>query len=121
MADDPANPGAAAVILWREVTTDDVKGMSTEYQRIKVFTDEGKKYADIEIPYVEHFSKVEDIQARTIRPDGTTVDFQGQIFRPHSAESQKDQSPGEGVRASRSPERQHSRILLRRALPREGA
>jgi len=24
MTDDPANPGAAAIILWREVTTDDV-------------------------------------------------------------------------------------------------
>ena len=80
MTDDPANPGAAAIILSREVTTDDVKGISTEYRRIKVLTDDGKKYADLEIPYIEHFSKVEDIQARTIRPDGTTVDFQGPIF-----------------------------------------
>jgi Domain of Unknown Function with PDB structure (DUF3857) len=80
MTVDPANPGAAAVLLSREVTTDDVKGISTEYRRIKILTDDGTQYANIEIPYVERASRVEDIQARTIRPDGTTVDFQGQIF-----------------------------------------
>jgi Domain of Unknown Function with PDB structure (DUF3857) len=80
MTDDPANPGAPAILLWREVTTDDPKGISTEYRRIKVLTDEGKKYGDIEIPYVGRESRVEDIQARTIRRDGTVVDFRGQIF-----------------------------------------
>ena len=80
ITDDPANPGAEALILYREVSTDDVKGLSTEYRRIKVLTDEGKKYADIEIPYVEGASKIEDIQARTIRTDGTAINFQGQIF-----------------------------------------
>ena len=77
---DFANPGDPAIILSREVTTDDVKGISTEYRRIKVLTDDGKKYGDIEVPYVAGASKVEDIQARTTRPDGTAVDFQGQIF-----------------------------------------
>jgi len=80
MADDPANPGASAILLYREVTTDDIKGFGTEYRRIKILNDDGKKYADIEIPYVEGATQIEGIQARTIRPDGTTVNFQGQIF-----------------------------------------
>jgi uncharacterized protein DUF3857 len=80
MADDPANPGAPAILLYREVTTNDVKGFGTEYRRIKILNDDGKKYADIEIPYVEGAAQIEGIQARTIRPDGTTVTFQGQIF-----------------------------------------
>lgn len=80
MTDDPANPGASAILLYREVNTDDVKGFETEYRRIKILNDDGKKYADIEIPYVEGAFQIEGIQARTIRPDATTVIFQGQIF-----------------------------------------
>ncbi len=80
LADDPDNPGAAAIILYREVTTHDIKGEQTEYRRIKVLNDEGKKYADIEIPSLDSSFKIEDIQARTTRPDGTAIDFRGQIF-----------------------------------------
>ena len=80
MTDDPVNPGAAAILLYREVTTDDLKGIQTEYRRLKVLTDEGKKYADVEIPYVEKLFHVENIQARTIRPDGSAVNFTGQTF-----------------------------------------
>jgi hypothetical protein len=108
MTDDPANPGAAAIILWREVTTDDVKGISTEYRRIKVLTDEGKKYADIEIPYLEGASRVEDIQARTIRPDGTTIDFQGQIFDRTVVKARKTRVQ---VKAFALPEVQNGSIL----------
>ena len=108
MTDDPANPGAAAIILWREVTTDDVKGISTEYRRIKVLTDEGKKYADIEIPYLEGASRVEDIQARTIRPDGTTIDFQGQIFDRTVVKARKTRVQ---VKAFALPEVQNGSML----------
>jgi len=80
MNSDPSNPGAAAIILYREVNTDDVKGLETQYRRIKVLTDEGKKYGDVEIPYIERLSRIENIQARTTNPDGTAVNFQGQIF-----------------------------------------
>ena len=61
------------------------------YFRIKIFTAEGKKYGDIEIPYnkavgLKHRSDlnsvqdVADIRARTIRPDGSIIPFTGQIF-----------------------------------------
>jgi hypothetical protein len=80
MTDDPANPGAAAILLYREVNTYDVKGYETEYRRIKIFKDAGKKYADIEIPYFDNEAKIEDLKARTTSPDGTAVEFRGQIF-----------------------------------------
>lgn len=80
MTDDPANPGAAAILLYREVLSDDIKGFETEFRRIKILNDEGKKYADIEIPYVDKLMQVEGIQARTLRPDGTPVEFKGQVF-----------------------------------------
>src|SRR5437016_4680364 len=89
MADDPSNPGSVAILLYRDVTTDDIKRFETEYRRIKVLKDEGTKFADIEISYIEGISRVENIQARTIHPDGTTVDFQGQIFDRTAIRSKK--------------------------------
>ncbi len=80
LKNNPANPGAPAMILYREINTDDPKSFETHYYRIKIFTDEGKKYADIEIPYIEKLTRIEDIRARTVRPDGTAVEFQGQVF-----------------------------------------
>jgi transglutaminase-like putative cysteine protease len=80
LKDDPANPGEPAIILYRDDSIDDVARIERHYTRVKIFTDEGKKNADIEIPYLEKAYEVEDIQARTIRPDGTAVVFQGQVF-----------------------------------------
>jgi hypothetical protein len=62
------------------VSNDNTKAIETEYKRIKILNDDGKKFADIEIPYVDRSARIEDIQARTIRPDGTSVTFQGQVF-----------------------------------------
>jgi hypothetical protein len=76
-------PGAAAVILdWVEVD-DDPHSISSEYYRIKILTDEGKKYADVEIPYVASYptnARVTDISVRTIQPDGRIVPFDGRIY-----------------------------------------
>lgn len=80
LKDNSASPGAAAMILYRELYIDDTKSFETNYSRIKIFKEEGKKYADVEIPYVEKKTQVEDIRARTVHPDGTAVDFQGQTF-----------------------------------------
>ena len=89
LKDDPLNPGAHAMILYREMHTDDVERFQTHYYRIKIFAEEGKKYADIEIPYFEKRGKVEDIQARTVRPNGTAVDFNGQVFDKVVAKGKK--------------------------------
>ncbi len=78
--DNPADPGAPAMILEREVYTDDDKRFQTTWVRIKVLTEEGRKYADVEIPYVAKTTSVEDIRARTVRPDGTEITFRGDVF-----------------------------------------
>src|SRR5277367_2967055 len=78
--DNPNHPGDAAMVLLREINTNDEKRFQTNYYRIKIFKEEGKKYADIEIPYFEKETQIEDIRARTIRPDGTTVEFHGEVF-----------------------------------------
>ena len=55
LKDDPANPGSSAMILERQIYTDDEKRIQTEWVRIKVLTEEGRAYADIEIPYLATF------------------------------------------------------------------
>jgi len=47
----PEQPGAAAVVLLREEFTDDPHNHRSVYMRIKVLTEPGRKYADVEIPY----------------------------------------------------------------------
>jgi len=68
------------MVLYREIYTDDVKMFERHYIRIKIFKDEGKKFADVEIPYVEKYARIEDIKARTVQPTGATVEFQGPVF-----------------------------------------
>lgn len=80
LKDNPANPGASAMILYEETWEDDVNSYETHYNRIKVFTDEGKQYADVEITYLAGRNEVVEILGRTIHPDGSVVDFQGQIL-----------------------------------------
>ena len=79
----PGDAGADAVILdWVRMDDDEVS-QTSEYYRVKIFTEEGKKHAEVEIPYVPGYplySKVTDISARTIRPDGTIVPFDGKIY-----------------------------------------
>src|SRR5439155_26263580 len=65
MKDDPTNPGASAILLYREQSTDDVKQFATTYFRIKLLTDEGKKYADVEIPYLETATRAAEIKVCT--------------------------------------------------------
>ncbi|HTS38344.1 MAG TPA: DUF3857 domain-containing protein [Candidatus Solibacter sp.] len=80
MTSEPKAPGAMAIYLYRQVDRDDVENRETNYARIKIFTEEGRKYADIEIPYVKDFGNIKNIQARTIKPDGQIVNFDGKIF-----------------------------------------
>ena len=79
---EPKAPGAAAIILYRQVDRDDNGHTSHEdnYFRIKILTEEGRKYADVEIPYSRDNEEVVNVHARTIRPDGSTVDLRGKVF-----------------------------------------
>ncbi len=82
MTSEPLAPGAPAVILYRQVDRDDNGRTSHEdnYVRIKILTEEGRQYGDVEIPFVLGSNDVVGLHARTIRPDGTSVDFDGKVF-----------------------------------------
>jgi hypothetical protein len=73
MTADPKAPGAAAVYLYREETTDDKLHYHTYYERIKVLTEKGKELATQRIPYEHGQFKVTNIQGRTIHADGTII------------------------------------------------
>ncbi len=81
MTSEPKAPGAPAIILFREVDRDDAGVMAHTlggfvvhnareevYFRVKILTEEGRKYADIEIPYFKGGANVVNLHARTISP-----------------------------------------------------
>ncbi len=45
------HPGAPAVILSREERDDDVQHYHSVYVRLKILTEAGRRYADVELPY----------------------------------------------------------------------
>jgi Domain of Unknown Function with PDB structure (DUF3857)/Transglutaminase-like superfamily len=73
MTADPKAPGAAAVYLYREESTDDSYHFHSYYERIKVLTEKGKEQATISTPYERGDFKVTDIKGRTIHADGTVI------------------------------------------------
>ena len=82
MTSEPQAPGAAAILLYRQVDRDD-NGRTTHedsYFRIKILTEEGRKYADIEIPFLKQSENINNVRARTIKPDGSIVNFDGKVF-----------------------------------------
>ncbi len=86
---EPLAPGAAAIILYRQVDRDDNGKTSHEdnYIRIKILKEEGRKYADIEIPVFKEEGNVVNIHARTIKPDGTVANLDGKIFEKYIVKS----------------------------------
>ena len=82
MTSEPLAPGAPAIYLYRQVDRDDSGTATHEYNyvRIKVLTEEGRKYGNVEIPFVKGRTGVAGIAARTIHPDGSVVAFDGKVF-----------------------------------------
>jgi Domain of Unknown Function with PDB structure (DUF3857)/Transglutaminase-like superfamily len=77
----PEAPGAPAVILYRQVDRDDGRTPHEDtYVRIKILTEEGRKYANVEIPYVKEYGGMTAIKARTIRPNGSIAAFDGKVY-----------------------------------------
>jgi hypothetical protein len=87
----PGYPGVAAVVLNKEEITKDDLHSVFHYARIKILTEDGKKYANVELPYIsttDDFGPeangddktLEDIAGRTIHPDGTVVPFTGKPY-----------------------------------------
>ncbi len=76
----PFAPGASAVVLNWSQFVNDRDSYRSEYFRIKILSEQGKKYGDVEIPHVALLSDVNHIKARTVRPDGTVALFDGRTF-----------------------------------------
>jgi transglutaminase-like putative cysteine protease len=80
MTSEPRAPGAPAVYLYRQYDRDNPKFREYFYVRIKILTEEGRKYANVEIPFQKGIGKIKSIQARTIHQDGTVFNFDGSIY-----------------------------------------
>ena len=80
MTGEPQAPGASAVYLYRQVDRDDAQYEERVYARIKILSDAGLNYANVEIPYLQGIESVGSIRARTIHPDGTIVNFDGMTY-----------------------------------------
>src|ERR1700682_5189477 len=79
----PEEPGAAAAILYRQV--DQVEKLTTEsrqtnYVRLKIFADAGRRYGNVEIPFDKSYGDVSSIRARTVHPNGSIVNFDGKVY-----------------------------------------
>jgi Domain of Unknown Function with PDB structure (DUF3857)/Transglutaminase-like superfamily len=79
MTADPTHP-SDAIILYHEEISDDLHNHAYVYMRMKIFTDQGRRWADVEIPYDSREFGVSDVKARTIAPDGTITPFDGKTF-----------------------------------------
>lgn len=83
MTSEPKAPGAPAIILYRQIDRDDSNASTPHeynYVRTKILTEDGRKYADVEIPFFKGAENIVGIKARTIRPDGSIVNFDGKVY-----------------------------------------
>lgn len=76
----PEAPGVPAIYLYRQVDRNDEVSSEYNYTRVKILTEEGRKYADVEIPFFKGAGDIRQIKARTIRPDGTIAGFDGKVY-----------------------------------------
>jgi Domain of Unknown Function with PDB structure (DUF3857) len=82
MTSVPEAPGAPAVILYRQVDREDKLFGSHEhvYARIKVLTEDGRKYGAVEIPSLQGKYDITSLRGRTVHTDGTVILFNGKIY-----------------------------------------
>jgi hypothetical protein len=84
MTSQPQVPGAAAVYLFKEEITDDHLHMWSKYARIKILTEAGKEYANVELKQYSSSDNggytIAAIAGRTIHPDGSIIPFTGKPF-----------------------------------------
>jgi hypothetical protein len=77
----PGEPGAGAIQLYYADFIFDPNHSEFLYRRIKVLNEKGRdKYSDVEIEIPPEMS-ISNLKARTIRPDGTIVEFSGKPFQ----------------------------------------
>ena len=76
--DDSAYTESDAVMLFEKVTADDRKAQDqkcyrTVYRRIRILSDAGRSWADVEAPFVALNQEIKDVRGRTLLPDGTII------------------------------------------------
>jgi hypothetical protein len=86
MTDEPRAPKAPAILLYRQVDRDDNAPSERDYFRIKILTEEGRQYGNVEIVFDNNRETIHDIEARVIRPDGAIVNFDGTVYDKQIAE-----------------------------------
>ncbi|HLV87286.1 MAG TPA: DUF3857 domain-containing protein [Candidatus Sulfotelmatobacter sp.] len=85
----PQQPDAPAVVFYREDITDDTKNFHSVYVRLKILTEAGRKYQDVEIVLPRDSFTISQVSGRTVQPDGTVIPWDGQptdkiAFHDHS-------------------------------------
>jgi Domain of Unknown Function with PDB structure (DUF3857) len=80
LKDNPAEPGASAMILYRESDVDVKESSDSEYLRVKIFNQDGTKHGNVEIEFLKGQDTIRGIKGRTIQPDGTIVNFDGKVL-----------------------------------------
>jgi len=82
MTSEPQAPGAAAIILFRQVDRDDNRNTPHQdnYIRIKILKEEGSKYGNVELEFDKEYETITGLHGRSIKPDGTIVEFNGKVF-----------------------------------------
>jgi hypothetical protein len=89
MRDVPGHPGAAAAVLLQDEVDRDEDQSVTRYERIKILSEEGKKYANVHLEFVstsmfsdmvDYAKTVSAIEGRTIHADGKVIPFTGKPY-----------------------------------------
>jgi Domain of Unknown Function with PDB structure (DUF3857) len=78
----PEAPGAPAVILLRQVDRTDKLYGTKEYDfvRVKVLSEEGRNYANVDIPFVSGRYDITGVKGRTVHKDGSVANFDGKVY-----------------------------------------
>lgn len=71
MAAVPGEPASGAVLLYRGDYRDDVENLEFLYNRLKILTDDGRRYSKVAISIPEHCT-VQDLAARATNQAGIT-------------------------------------------------
>lgn len=75
----PGSPDAPAVQLYYSYYKDEDHSFIFIYRRIRILREAGKKYADAHIE-IDPGQELKELQARTIHPDGSIVNFNEKVF-----------------------------------------
>lgn len=98
MTSIPEQPGARAMVLNVDETTDDDNHMRSFYKRIKILSEAGKDLGDVKLVFNKRNDgggwTVDEVAGRTIQPDGTIVPFTGKPYEKVLAKGKGDNFRG---------------------------